>query len=230
MVVMKTSLKAFTLLELLVAMVLMVTVAACLYSSLYTGFRARRSAAAAVEPSTTAANVIEILKQDISSALPPNGTLAGTFLGFNSQDSEGFDNDSLSFYTNILYQENEKTFGGTGLIELMLVESRESEKNSYELVRLVNTNLLSPLSVEAEEQVLCRNIRSMSLRYFDGFSWLDEWDSTVHENALPQAVEVDVKIEYRINNSFNQKHLRNLKQSFLIPCGTSVSQASRTGT
>ena len=36
--------EAFTLLELLVAMVLMVVTAACLYTALYTGFRARRSA------------------------------------------------------------------------------------------------------------------------------------------------------------------------------------------
>jgi len=42
----------FTLLELLVAMTLMVVVASCLYTALYTAFNAQRSARAAVEPTS----------------------------------------------------------------------------------------------------------------------------------------------------------------------------------
>jgi len=54
--------KAFTLLELLVAMTLMVVTAACLYTALYTGFRAKLSAQSAVEPTSLAINAIELIK------------------------------------------------------------------------------------------------------------------------------------------------------------------------
>ena len=90
--------KAFTLLELLVAMTLMVVTAACLYTALYTGFKAKRSAESAVEPTSQAINAIELIKQDTYGVLPPIGTLAGAFVGTNAQDTKGMDTDSLSFY------------------------------------------------------------------------------------------------------------------------------------
>ena len=70
----------FTLLELLVAMVLMVVTAGCLYTALHTGFRARSSALAAVEPTSRAINAVELLKQDVSGVLPATGVLAEWFV------------------------------------------------------------------------------------------------------------------------------------------------------
>ena len=52
------------MLELLVAMSLMVVIASCLYTALYTGFRAKRSALSAVEPTSLAINTIELIKKD----------------------------------------------------------------------------------------------------------------------------------------------------------------------
>jgi prepilin-type N-terminal cleavage/methylation domain-containing protein len=225
---MVTRQKAFTLLELIAAMALMVVVSACLYSSLYTGFRARRSAAAAVEPTITAANAIELLKQDIYCAITGDGVLAGPLLGMDSQDGKGGDNDGLSFYTTHLYASDDKPYGGVGMVELVLVGDNDGE--CYRLVRYINTNLLSPRTLEYDEQVLCRNVRSLNFRYFDGSNWLDEWDSTAYENTLPQAVEISLRIEYKPRASAGQGQLRELTQSFLIPCGSSELQDSQART
>jgi prepilin-type N-terminal cleavage/methylation domain-containing protein len=222
--------RAFTLLELIAAMALMVVVAACLYSSLYTGFRARRSAAAAVEPTITVANAIELLKQDIYCAVSGDGILAGSFLGMDSQDGKGGDNDSLSFYTTHLYASKDKPYGGVGMVELVLAPDGEADGECYRLVRYINTNLLSPRTLEYDEQVLCRNVRSLNLRYFDGLNWLDEWDSTAYENSLPQAVEISLQIEYKSRESAEQSQLRELTESFLIPCGSPQLQDSQART
>ena len=104
--------KAFTLLELLVAMTLMVVTASCLYTALYTGFRAKRSAQLAVEPTALAINAIELIKQDTYGVLPLGGTLAGSFLGTNSQDTKGADVDSLEFYTTHIYADDDHLAGG----------------------------------------------------------------------------------------------------------------------
>ncbi len=220
----------FTLLELLVAMVLMVVASACLYTSLYTGFRARSSAMAAVEPTSRAINAIELIKQDVSGVLPATGVLAGSFIGTNSQNGDGKDADSLEFYTTQVYTDEGILAGGLGKVDLALEEDSDEDRSNYRLVRKVTTNLLSPRDVDPDEQVLCRNVTSLNLRYFDGDSWLDEWDSTEDANSLPLAMEVDIELVYETKNGTTTSLTRRLLQSFEIPCGGAVEEEDESGT
>ena len=79
--------------------------------------------------------------------------------------------DTLEFYTTHVYADGDSVTGGLGKIELALEEDTDQDSNhtlgSYMLVRRVTTNLLSPRDVDPEEQVLCRNVRSLNLRYYD---------------------------------------------------------------
>jgi len=237
----KSTRSAFTLLELIVAMSLMVAVASCLYTALYTGFRAYRSAQAVVDPTSAAINVIELLKQDIGGVLPPGGTLAGSFIGTDSGGLKGVDADSLEFYTTHVYVEDApltgsttKTalVGGIGKVALLLEEDSEKKDGTYLLLRQVTTDLLAPREMEPEEQVLCRNVVSLNLRYFDGSNWLDEWDSTADSNSLPLAVEVDIQIAHKdkYNSSSKELQKRRLVQSFAIPCKSEPAESDTTGT
>lgn len=220
--------KAFTMLELLVAMTLMVVTASCLYTALYTGFRAKRSALSAVEPTSLAINAIELIKQDTYGVLPPGGILAGAFLGTNSRGINGVDADSLEFYTTHIYAENDHPAGGLGKIELVLEEDTDYDRKNYRLVRRVTTNLLSPRAVNPEEQVLCRKVKSLNLRYFDGDNWLDEWDSAADANSLPLAMEIDIQVLYNTTNSDKESQIRRLSQSFVLPCGGVKQQQSQS--
>jgi len=228
---------AFTLLELMVAMSLMVVVASCLYTSLYTGFRAYRSAQAAMDPTSTAINVIELLKQDIGGVLPPGGTLAGAFIGTDSGGLKGVDADSLEFYTTHVYMldtqsdgqttTNTPLVGGIGKVALLLEEDSEKKDGTYLLLRQVTTDLLAPREMEPEEQVLCTHVASLNFRYFDGSNWLDEWDATADANSLPLAVEVDIEIAH---NGKHNKELqkRRLVQGFAIPCQSEAAESETT--
>jgi prepilin-type N-terminal cleavage/methylation domain-containing protein len=205
--------RAFTLLELMAAMVLMVVVASCLYTALYTGFRAYRSAQSAVEPTLLAVNAIDLLKEDMSGVLPPGSALAGAFTG--------------TYTTHIyVYADDEQLAGGLGKIQLLLEEDPNSEDGSYLLVRRLTTNLLAPKEAEAEEQVLCRRVVSMNLRYFDGSGWAEEWDSTADANSLPLAVEVDIQIAHNGKKGMHEPQKRRLVQSFALPCQTPAQEES----
>jgi len=214
--------------ELLVAMVLMVAVASSLYTALYTGFRARRSALLAVEPTTQALNAIELIKQDIQGVLPPDSNgLAGAFVATDSPGFKGLDSDSLEFYTTHVYPDEENPNGGVGKIKLLLEDDPDAEHGSYttyRLVREVTTNLLAPKEVEPVEQILCRDVTSLNFRYHDGDGWVDDWDSTEDANSLPKAVEVEIEVAYfardgrTIKNSTKEPETRRLIQSFAIPC------------
>ena len=227
--------KAFTLLELLVAMTLMVVTAACLYTALYTGFRAKRSALSAVGPTSLAINAIELIKQDTYGILPATGTLAGAFLGTNSRDTKGMDIDSLEFYTTHIYADDEQLVGGLGKIELLLDEdddeNTDDDREGYRLVRNVTTNLLSPKTVEYEEQVLCRNVQSLNLRYYDEEDgWMDDWDSTADANSLPLAMEIDIQVIHNGTGSDKEPQTRQLIQSFAIPCGGAQEESEANTT
>jgi len=217
--------RAFTMLELLVAMALMVVIASCLYTALYTAFRAKRSALSAVEPTSSAINAIELIKQDTYGVLPPGGILAGAFIGNDSLGVNGVDADSLEFYTT---SENDHPVGGLGKIELVLEEDTDYDRENYRLVRRITTNLLSPRAIDPEEQVLCRNVKSLNLRYFDGDNWLDEWDSTADANSLPLAMEIDIQVLYNTNGSNKESQIRRLSQSFAIPCGGAAQEESQS--
>lgn len=221
----RINVRGFTLLELLVAMTLMVVTGACLYTALYTGFQSRQSALAAVEPTSQALNAIELLKQDIYGVLPPTGVLAGPFVGTASRSSKGTDADSLEFYTTQVYASTDRPMGGIGKVTLALEDdddNRNDTRAGYRLVRRVTTNLLSPRSIDPDEQVLCRNVMSLSLRYFDGDRWLDAWDSTADANSLPKAVEVGIELINTSRRSNGNRETRQLVQSFPIPCGLSA--------
>jgi len=249
----------FTLLELIVAMALMVSIASCLYTALYTGFRAYRSAQAAVDPTAMAANVVDLLKRDIRGVMPPGSHLAGAFIGTDSGGAKGVDIDSLEFYTTHVAADDTQVagtsvtttstgsttstalIGGIGKVALLLEEDSETKDGTYLLLRQVTTNLLAPNQLEANEQVLCRGVVSLNLRYYDGSGWLDSWDSTTDSNSLPLAVEVDIEVAHK--TKYNQEpQKRHLLQSFALPCktetttsdtttsGTSTSGSSTSGT
>jgi type II secretion system protein J len=224
--------RAFTLLELMVAMTMMVAVATCLYTSLYTGFRAYRSAQSSVEPTFQAINAIELLKEDISGVLPPGSHLAGAFIGTDAQGAKGVDNDSLEFYTTHIYTEDgQTTAGGLGKIELLLEDDPNGSYGDYMLIRRMTLDLLSTKAVQPEEQVLCRNVVSLNLRYFDGDDWIDDWDSTADANSLPRAVEVEVQIAHNGTAKTNRNaepQNRRLIQSFAMPCEAAPATTEET--
>ncbi|MCU0914746.1 MAG: prepilin-type N-terminal cleavage/methylation domain-containing protein [Planctomycetes bacterium] len=230
--------RGFTLLELIAAMSLMVVVSSCLYTALYTGFRAYRTAQAVADPSVVALNVIELLKRDIRGVLPPGGTLAGAFIGTDSGGVKGVDADSLEFHTTNLHVDDTLTLGqttepllvgGIAKVTLLLEEDDETKDGTYLLLRQVTTDLLAPQEIEPEEQVLCRGVVSLNFCYFDGSSWLDEWDSTADANSLPQAIEIDLEVAHKDKRT-REIQGRRLVQSFAIPCEAAAATEESTTT
>ena len=90
---------AFTLLEMLVALVLVSVLMLSLYSSLRVGFKAQRSAVATIEPIRAAEAAIALLRKDFESALPPTGLLAAEFVGEDESGGTGLSSDTLRFHT-----------------------------------------------------------------------------------------------------------------------------------
>jgi hypothetical protein len=186
--------RAFTLMELSLAMGMMAMLALTLYMSLAIALRARDSAAANVGPVRAATVAADLIRQDLESVLPPSGHLAGPFIGNMDSSLPGGRSDTVEFYCvgNDAARVDSPIAEGIRRVDLLV----RTDVKPPVLVRQVNRNLLAQAEMPPDEEVLCRNVRSFSLRYFDGTLWQDAWDSTTMGDVLPTAVEMTLDIDY----------------------------------
>ena len=184
--------RGFTLFELLLSLALAATLAASLYASFNTTIRARRSALAAIEPMRNVSIAADLIGQDFDSATRASGTFSGMFIGMHQAGASG-DADGVQFHTAGTDQPiaDRPLTEGIRRVEYVV----RNEVTPPVLVRLVTRNLL-PSSTEAvtQEEIICRDVRSFSLRYYDGFSWMESWDSSQYDNIIPVAVSMTLDL------------------------------------
>ena len=175
--------RGFTLLELIVAMALMNVIALALYASMHIVLKAKRTSQAAIKPYRAIVPAFESLRNDISGVMVPDGLLAGPFQGQDLNDT-----DFLRFYTCSYQPNDNEAASNIILVEYFL--QADTDRQQMVLKRGTIKNLLSTKAVEPEEEIIARNITGFDVKYYDGYSWLDEWDSTALGNVLPWGIKV----------------------------------------
>ena len=188
-----TSRAAFTLLEVILALGIMSVVAVALFTSLHVAFKSKRTAEAVLEPVRAGEQVMEMIRADLELALPPRGVLAGAFKGRDWRGGGGGDDDDVSFFTAADAPPGALRFGDIKRVELTVVTLTRTGERA--LARRVTGNLLSPVPIDPDDEILCRGVVSFNIRYYDGTSWWSTWDSTLEEDTLPVAVEVTLELE-----------------------------------
>ncbi len=204
--------RGFTLLEIILAMTMVAVLSMSLYMSLRAGIKARNGSIGIVTPIRAAEVAMEMIRQDLESALPPVGLLAGQIQsgGFQVQGTCGFvgmhqnDADAIQFYCigddsellSAAANLDQTKQGGVRKVQFYVTTLSDGTPNV--LVRGITNNLLSQVTTDPDEEVLCRNVKSFTLRYWDASSqtWQDEWDSTQLSNAMPTAVEVTLQLQW----------------------------------
>jgi prepilin-type N-terminal cleavage/methylation domain-containing protein len=235
----------FTLMEVVLAMLLVSLLAYSLYSAMHIAIVARRSAVSAVEPVRAVVIAADLMRQDLESVMPPVGIYAGQFLGTHVT-GQGGDNDSLQFFsmgedvaavqrqkelvaqamqqpTGQSLQQDDPLAEGFRKVELAV----RSDVNPPVLVRRVQRNLEPSGDPKVEEEIICRDVRSFSLRYFDGTNWQTDWDSTVMGDVLPLSVAMTVEL----NDPANPPPARSSRRvTRIIPlaCGRELDLATAT--
>jgi type II secretion system protein J len=219
---------AFTLLELMLALIIVAALVPILYNSLRVAFREKAAAEAAVEPARTAEVAFDWLRQDLGSAVPPSAStstqvvsLEGPFEGTEGTDDRGREGDDLQFYSfadSPLHDTNNSEIKS---VELCVMTAPNGD---HVLARKVIRDLLSDQAPNPDVEVLCRGIGGFSLSYFDGTNWTSTWDSTEEDNTLPAAVQVTLTLDRPNGPTHDPDGSRSFRFSrvFQLPCSTAA--------
>jgi hypothetical protein len=179
--------------------------AAMLALSLYTAMRvtmkSRESANAAVDPVRTASVAIDMIQQDFESVPSPppsdapTNVLGGPFYATHQPGGHG-DNDTIEFYSlgadPVVGDPTQVSPLAEGVRKIQFYVATDGP--SPTLVRRVTRNLLPASEAPFDEEVLCRDVRSFSLRYYDGTAWQEDWDSSTLDDSLPNAVAITLEL------------------------------------
>ena len=234
----------FTLMEVVLAMLLVSMLAYSLYSAMHIAIVARRSAVNTVEPTRNVVIAADLMRQDLESVMPPTGIYSGQFLGTHQAGPAGGDNDSLVFFamgedpmTIRNEQLAEQAAGGqSGQLntEDPLAEgfrkvefTVRTDVNPPTLVRHVQRNLEPSADAKVDEEVICRDVRSFSLRYFDGTNWQTDWDSTVMGDVLPLSVAMTIELNDPAHPA-PERSTRRVTRIIPMACGKELDLTGTT--
>lgn len=187
--------RAFTLLELLLAITVTGIVAGVLYASLQIGFNARNAAIDEVSATVAGRQALEVVRADLAGVLPPRGVMTGALIGSDETSTSGYDSDTLSFVTNSALLPTSEPLGDLRRVELVISDVDDDETiHGGRLVRSVITNLLATTEQTADTQVLIDRVVALNIRYYNGTDWVDSWDSGAEGNQLPTSIDLTLSL------------------------------------
>ncbi len=214
--------RGFTLLEVLLALAIMSVLAVSLFASLRVAFKSRDAATTSLQPVTEIESVMDLVRLEFESALPPRGSFPGSFIGADYKGFNGREDDTVSFSTTTPGVVGYRRPGDVKRIELRLLTDEST--GSRVLCRRVTGNLLSPNIVQPDDEVLCRGVASFEVIYYDGFEWWNTWDSSKENDSLPPAVQVTLELEPFGNAAFGPKVSRIIE----LPCAGEADDSEKS--
>ena len=177
----------FTLLEVLIAVVLLGILSAALYGSYFGVLRARDRAASGMESRRELGATLDLIRREVSSARFRQGDKRLRFV-VEDRDIFGTPSSTLTLTTQVPTAGQDRKESG-----IITVAYRMAEKNKKRILTRQERDLFSE-----EETLLAypqmEQITAFLVECHDGSKWVKSWDSAIN-NRLPNRVRVTVQIE-----------------------------------
>ena len=180
--------RAFTLLELVVAMFMFSLVVGSLYGVVHAALLMRETMYVTLESVLPRDHAAAILRRDLGSCLPASGLFVGALLGEKGEE-QSLRRDTLELYTASGIVGDASPWGDVQKVQYS-VETLEGE-STPSLVRRTTRNLLPSTEVEPEPEKLLDDVDALTITYYDGEEWQDSWDANTL-GEMPQAISLVV--------------------------------------
>ena len=182
--------RAFTLMEMLIAVAACAIILAAIHTVFFGAIRLRNATDEALAQAAPRQRALAIIKRDLANMVPPEGELTGTFkfppTGISGQMSPDFytTTGSLSDFTpwpqvqKVVYVLMDSTNGFSG----------------KDLFRSVSRNLLPSTEDQIAYQWLLSGVDRIGFQFYDGSQWRDSWDSSTEEVPMPKGIRVQIEM------------------------------------
>lgn len=177
----------FTLLEILIAVVLLGILSAALYGSYFGVTRARDRASAGMESRRELGATLDLIRREVSSAL---FNRSDKRLRFVVEDRDNFGTPSSTLVLTTLAPPAGQSRSESGIVA---VTYRMVEKDKKRTLTRQERDLFSEESaIPAYPQM--EQISAFLVECHDGSKWVKSWD-TATNGGLPKSVRVTVQVE-----------------------------------
>ena len=224
--------KAFTLIEVLLAVSVFAVVLGAINSVFFGALRLRNKTTQAFETALPLQYALNTIQRDIEGIMLPGGRLAGSF----TTATEGLSNN-IAFLGERITPDIYTSSGAVGesaqwadiqkvaYYLALPTNGTATLESGKDLVRQVTSNLLPINLEESEVQFLMSGVDQMALQYFDGLNWADTWTAT----NLPRAIKVQVTLANNYAGSTSARAPIELVVPVLVQASTTSTESTGGG-
>jgi type II secretion system protein J len=209
--------KAFTLIEMLLAVAICAIVLVAINGVFATAVRLRDKTSEAIEELLPVNRAMDMIVRDLKGTVGPGGYLAGDFrcgaqaMGATMGLSGEAGSAGLDFYTTTGALSDRAPWGDIQEVFYELKAPADRNHAGMELVRCVNRNLLATTAQTPEIQSLLSNVQTVQFDCFDGLQWRNTWDTSTGDTNLPVAVRIRIQLAAKQGeNIVNQQPMEML--------------------
>jgi len=196
--------KAFTLIEMLLAIAICAIVLVAINGVFATAVRLRDKTSEAVEEASPINRALDTLYRDLKATVGPGGFLAGDFkcgaaaMGATMGLSGEAGVAGLDFFTATGAISDKAPWGDLQEVFYELKAPTDRDEQGMDLVRCVNRNLLATTTQTPEIQRLLSHVRTLEFECYDGTQWRNTWDTSNGDTNLPTTVRVRIMLAPRV--------------------------------
>jgi len=180
--------KGFTLLEILIAVVLLGILSAALYGSYFTVLRARETVIEGMEARRELGSTLDRIRREFTAAPAINRDDKRLRFIVEDRDNFGKPASTLELTTLVPAAGADRKESGISAIRYRLVE----KDKRYILMRREQDVFFE--STDAKEYPQMERISSFLVECYDGSKWVRSWDTALN-GRLPQMLRITVQVE-----------------------------------
>ncbi len=184
--------RAFTLLEVMLAVVVASIVLMAINGVFFGALRLRQRTTDALERALPRERAFDAIKRDLAAIVPPGGTLTGT-LQTSSSNTPLQGQVGPEFFTASATVDDYQPWAEIQRVAYVLLESTNGAPG-LDLYRAVRRNLLPyALDEMPEMEWLLGGVEEAVFYFYDGSQWRTSWDSPTETTPLPSAIKLELQ-------------------------------------